>query len=211
MTASLDSAAIRNKERLKKALVLTSVYLLVEVGGGWATGSLALLADAAHMLTDVGGLLLSLLAIAFAERDPTPERTYGYYRAEILAAVTNAVVLLGISVIVLVEAYRRFTAPPEVRTGWMLGIAVVGLAVNAISVRVLRGSASESLNLKGAYFEVLSDFVTSVGVVAGAGVMLITGWSYIESNCLCGDWALHRTAHLASAARGDRRVARRYA
>ena len=159
---------------------MTSVYLVAEAVGGWATGSLALLADAAHMLTDVGGLALALLAIRFAERPPTPDRTYGYYRAEILAAVTNAVVLLGISVVVLFEAYRRFAAPPEVRTGWMLGIALVGLGVNAISLFILRDSASESLNVKGAYFEVLSDFVTSVGVIVAAGIMWATHWYYAD-------------------------------
>ena len=180
MATSLESAGGRNKGPLKKALILTSVYLVAEAVGGYATGSLALLADAAHMLTDVGGLALALLAISFAERAPTPERTYGYYRAEILAAVTNAVVLLGISLVVLFEAYRRFAAPPEVRTGWMLGIAVVGLAVNAISLLVLRGSASESLNVKGAYFEVLSDFVTSVGVIVAAGIMWATRWYYAD-------------------------------
>jgi cobalt-zinc-cadmium efflux system protein len=180
MSGSLDSPGSRNKGRLEKALILTSVYLVAEAVGGWATGSLALLADAAHMLTDVGGLALALLAIRFAERDPTPERTYGYYRAEILATVTNAVVLLGISLLVLVEAYRRLMAPPEVRTGWMLAIALVGLAVNAVSLFVLRGSASESLNLKGAYFEVLSDFVTSIGVIVAAGIMRITHWYYTD-------------------------------
>ena len=180
MSATRASAGSRSKGRLKKALILTSVYLVAEAVGGWATGSLALLADAAHMLTDVGGLALALLAISFAERPPTPERTYGYYRAEILAAVTNGVVLLGISAVVLVEAYRRFAAPPEVRTGWMLGIAMVGLGVNAISLFVLRDSASESLNVKGAYFEVLSDFVTSIGVIVAAAVMWATDWYYAD-------------------------------
>ena len=176
----MTTDAGRNKAGLKKALILTSVYLVAEAVGGMATGSLALLADAAHMLTDVGGLALALLAISFAERPATPARTYGYYRAEILAAVTNAVVLLGVSVLVLVEAYRRFRAPPEVRTGWMLGIAMVGLAVNAVSLFVLRRHASGSLNVKGAYFEVLSDFVTSIGVIAGAAIMWATRWYYTD-------------------------------
>jgi len=180
MTGTFKSAASQNKGRLKKALLLTSIYLVAEAVGGWATGSLALLADAAHMLTDAGGLALALLAIRFAERAPTPQRTYGFYRAEILAAVTNAVVLLGISLMVLVEAYRRLAAPPEVRTGWMLGIALVGLGVNAISLFVLRDSASESLNVKGAYFEVLSDFVTSIGVIIAAGIMWVTHWYYAD-------------------------------
>jgi len=180
MTIDLQSAGGRNKGRLKIALALTTIYLFAEAIGGLATHSLALLADAAHMLTDVGGIALALLAINFAERPPTPQRTFGYYRAEILAAVVNAVVLLGISVIVLVEAYRRFLAPPEVQSEWMLAIALVGLAVNAASLLVLRQSASESLNLKGAYFEVLSDFITSIGVIAGAAIMWLTHWYYAD-------------------------------
>ncbi len=180
MSGTLGSAAALNRGRLSKALFLMGIFLIAEAVGGWATGSLALLADAGHMLTDVSGLGLALLAIRFAERPATPARTYGLYRAEILAALTNAVVLLGISLLVLVEAYRRFVAPQEVRTEWMFGIAVVGLAVNAVSLAILRGSASESLNVKGAYFEVLSDFVTSIGVIVGAVVMWQTRWFYAD-------------------------------
>lgn len=154
--------------------------MLAEIIGGLLTGSLALLADAGHMLTDVGGLALALVAIKFAERPATPERTYGFYRVEILAALTNAVVLIGISLYILYEAYERFKNPPEVQSGTMLVIAVVGLIINIAGVLVLRSGAEESLNMKGAYFEVLSDLLTSVGVIIASLIMLTTGWYYAD-------------------------------
>ncbi len=161
-------------------LALTSFYLVAEVIGGLITGSLALLADAGHMLTDVGGLALALLAIRFAERPATPERTYGYYRVEILAALTNAVVLIGISIYILYEAYERFRNPPEVQSLGMLVIAAIGLAINIAGVFILRAGSDESLNMKGAYFEVLSDLLTSVGVIIAGVIMLTTGWYYAD-------------------------------
>lgn len=173
-------AHANNERALTGALALSLAYLVVEIVGGIATGSLALLADAGHMLTDVGGLALAIVAIRFARRPATVDRTYGYQRAEILAAVVNSVVLLGISAFVLVEAYRRFLHPPEVQSGVMLAVAVVGLMVNALSLRLLKGGAHGSLNVKGAYFEVLSDFVTSIGVIVGAAIMWKTGWFYVD-------------------------------
>jgi cobalt-zinc-cadmium efflux system protein len=158
------------------ALGLTLTYMAAEVAGGLITGSLALLADAAHMLTDAGGLALALMAIRFGERPATPQRTYGYLRAEILSALTNAVVLLVLTVYILYEAYRRFVDPPEV-LGWpMLLVAIVGLVVNLISMRLLSGGSSESLNVQGAYFEVLSDMLGSLGVILAALVVMGTGW-----------------------------------
>ena len=176
----MTTAPIDRRRALRTALVLTAAFLCVEVVGGILTHSLALLADAGHMLTDVGGLVLSLIAMRLATRPPTPERTYGYYRAEILAAVANAVVLLGISGFLVYEAARRIAHPPEIHSNEMLGIALVGLVVNGVSLFVLRGGADGSLNVKGAYFEVLSDFVTSIGVIAGAAVMWRTGWYAID-------------------------------
>jgi cobalt-zinc-cadmium efflux system protein len=123
---------------------------------------------------------LALLAIQFAERPATPERTYGFYRVEILAALTNAVVLIGISLYILYEAYQRFRNPPEVQSGVMLGVASMGLVINLVGIRVLRAASEESLNMKGAYFEVLSDLLTSVGVIVAAIVMLTTGWYYAD-------------------------------
>ena len=176
----IESGAGRNRSRLELALTLTAAYLVTEVVAGWLTGSLALLADAGHMLTDVAGLGLALFAIHMAERPATAERTYGYYRIEILAALGNAVILIGISVWVLIEAYERFRHPQPVATIPMLIVAVVGLVVNAASIWTLRSAAGVSLNLKGAYFEVLSDAISSVGVMAAAAVMWLTGWLYAD-------------------------------
>ncbi|MBZ4191215.1 cation diffusion facilitator family transporter [Niabella beijingensis] len=174
------SAGSRHKKKLILVLIITGVYLAAEVIGGILTKSLALWADAGHMLTDAGGLVLALLAIRYGERSPTPGRTYGYYRAEILAALTNAVVLIGISLYILYEAYQRFQDPPKVEGGMMMLIAVVGLIVNLAGLYILRKDSKESLNMKGAYFEVLSDMLTSVAVIAGGAIMLFTGWYYID-------------------------------
>lgn len=174
------TAAGRNKRQLAMVFGLTSLYLIAEVVGGFWTGSLALLADAGHMLTDVAGVGLALLAIRFAERPATPERTYGYYRFEILAALANAVVLIGISLYILYEAYQRFLNPPEVESGPMLLVAGLGLAVNLAGVYILRSGSRESLNMKGAYFEVLSDMLSSFGVIIAGVIMLTTGWYYAD-------------------------------
>ena len=175
-----QSAAGKNKKNLAIVLGLTSLYLAAEIVGGLWTGSLALLADAGHMLTDVAGLALALLAIWFAEKPATPERTYGYYRFEILAALTNAVVLIGISLYILYEAYERFKNPPEVQSAGMLVIAAIGLVINIVGMFILRSGSKESLNMKGAYFEVLSDMLTSIGVIIAGIIMLTTGWYYAD-------------------------------
>lgn len=178
--ALAGSAAGRHRRRLIGALVLTLTYMAVEVIGGLLTGSLALLADAAHMLTDAGGLALALFAIRFAERPATPQKTYGYLRIEILSALANAVVLLLLTVYILYEAYRRFVDPPEIIGGPMLAVAVVGLIVNLISMRLLAGGSSESLNVKGAYFEVLADMLGSLGVIVAALIVILTGWQLAD-------------------------------
>lgn len=174
------SAAGKNKRRLAIVLGLTTAYLCAEVIGGLLTHSLALLADAGHMLTDVAGLGLALLAIRFAERPATAERTYGFYRVEILAALANAILLIGISIYILYEAYERFRDPPEVQSWPMLGVAAVGLVINIGGIYLLRAASEESLNMKGAYFEVMSDLLTSLGVIAAAIIMLTTGWYYAD-------------------------------
>lgn len=176
----IKTPASQNKRRLTIVFGLTAVYLVAEVIGGIWTHSLALLADAGHMLTDVGGLGLALFAIWFAERPATPERTYGYYRVEILAALTNAIVLIGISLYILYEAYERFRNPPEVASKVMLLIAVIGLVVNIAGLFILRAGSAQSLNLKGAYFEVLSDMLTSIGVIIAGVIMWTTGWYYAD-------------------------------
>ncbi|MBC3538360.1 cation diffusion facilitator family transporter [Rufibacter sediminis] len=174
------SPGSQNKSRLKWVLGLTLLYLVAEVIGGIWTGSLALLADAGHMLTDVGGLAFALIAINLAERKATPEKTFGYYRAEILAALANAVILIGVSLYILYEAYLRFRTPPEVESKPMLVIAGIGLLVNLAGMYILRKGSNDSLNMKGAYFEVLSDMLTSIGVIVAGVIMWTTGWYYAD-------------------------------
>src|SRR5213079_3784003 len=171
------TAAACSRGRLTATLVLTVTFLVVEVLGALWTGSLALLADAGHMLTDVGGTALALFAIWIAGRTPTPAKTYGYYRAEILAALVNALVLLVVAGAILVEAYRRLRAPPDVLGGPMLAVAVVGLAANLGCAWLLHADAGSSLNVRGAYMHVLGDALSSVGVVVAALVVVGTGWA----------------------------------
>lgn len=180
IAASGGTAATKHKRSLVLALSLTASYMTVQVVGGLWTGSLALLADAAHMLTDAGGLALALLAIRFAERAATPQKTFGYVRMEVLSALTNALVLLLMTVYILWEAAKRFQDPPEV-LGWpMLVVAVIGLGVNLISMKLLAGGSSESLNVQGAYFEVLGDMLGSLGVIVAALVVMFTGWTLAD-------------------------------
>lgn len=171
----------RNKKRLAIVLGLTGSYLAAEVVGGLLTKSLALLADAGHMLTDVGGLALALFAIRFAEKPASPEKTYGYYRFEILAALANAVVLIGVSLYVVYEAVQRFRSPPEIDSRGMLAVAAVGLVVNVVGAVILAKGSDESLNMKGAYFEVLSDLLTSVAVLIGGAVIWLTGYTRLDA------------------------------
>lgn len=170
----------RHKRRLIMVLGLTATYVVVEVIGAFLSGSLALLADSGFMLSDVAGLALSLFAVKFAERSATPERTYGYYRVEILAALINAVALIFISIYIFYAAYLRFLDPPAVASRGMFLVAVVGLGVNATGVLILRRASEDSLNIKGAYYEVLSDMISSVGVIAASVVMWTTGWYYAD-------------------------------
>ena len=170
------SAGGAQRGRLLAVLAITAVVLAAEVVGGVITGSLALLADAGHMLTDVAGLGLAVLAVTFAARSPTAQRTYGYYRLEILAAVVNGVLLFAIAALILFEAWQRFTHPGTVEGGLMLVFAAVGLVANLVSMLLLRRGAQASLNVKGAYLEVLGDLLGSVAVIAAAAVIAATGW-----------------------------------
>lgn len=170
------SVTAKNRRSLWIVFGLTFTFFLVEVIGGVLTNSLALLADAAHMLTDVGGLGLALFAAWMSSKPASPQRTYGYYRVEILAALANAVVLFLMSFFILYEAYRRFQAPPEVASLPMLVVAAVGLVVNLVGIALLRKSSGESLNMQGAYLEVVSDLLGSVGVIVAAVVIWMTGW-----------------------------------
>jgi cobalt-zinc-cadmium efflux system protein len=176
MVHSHGSAAAANRGRLIAVLALSLTILVVEVIGSVVTNSLALLADAGHVLTDVAGIVMALVAIWIAQRPATNGRTFGYLRFEILAAVANAVLLFGVAAFVLFEAWQRLSEPHEVASGPMLAFAVVGLAANAVSLFLLRNAQRESLNMRGAYLEVMGDLAGSVAVIAAALVIALTGW-----------------------------------
>ena len=175
------SAAAVNRNRLVIVLALSLTILVVEVVGALVANSLALLADAGHMLTDVSGIGLALLAIWFAGRPPTAGRTFGYLRVEIIAAVTNAFLLFGVATFILVQAWQRLAEAPEVASGLMLVVALVGLAANGISLALLRRAQADSLNMRGAYLEVMGDFAGSVAVIVAALVIAATGWTQADA------------------------------
>ena len=193
-----DHTAGANEKSLKIAFALTLAFLIVELAGGIIAQSLALLSDAAHMFTDTAALAIALLAIRIARRPADRKRTFGYHRFEILAAAFNAMLLLVVAVYILWEAYLRIKAPPEIQSNLMLVIAVVGLVVNLVSMKVLRSGQNESLNVKGAYLEVWADMIGSVGVMIGAGLIKFTGWAWVDSAVavLIGLWVLPRTMTL---------------
>lgn len=177
---------------------LTFLYFIIEVVFGFITNSLALLADAAHMLTDVGGIGLALFATWLSQKPPTPGKTYGYYRVEILAALTNAAVLFVMSFYILAEAYQRFQNPPEVQSVPMIVVAVIGLIINLVGVWNLRRGSKESLNVHGAFLEVVSDALGSVGVIIAGVIMMTTAWYYADPlfSGLIGLYILPRTWRL---------------
>jgi cobalt-zinc-cadmium efflux system protein len=176
-----DRAATRYKGRLVAALALLSVVTVVEVVAGFATRSLALVSDAGHMLTDVGGLGMALAAIHVADRtSPRRDRTFGLYRLEILAALANAVLLFGVATYVLIEAVRRWNNPADVLAGPMLVVAIVGLVANVVAFGLLRNGSKASLNVRGAYLEVMSDLLGSLGVILAAVVLQVTGWEWVD-------------------------------
>ncbi|MDN4591758.1 cation transporter [Xenophilus aerolatus] len=190
-------AAIQpGKERpLWIALILTSTFLVAEVIGGVVTGSLALISDAAHMFTDAAALAIALAAIRVGKRQADAKRTFGYYRFEIIAAAFNALLLFGVAIYILFEAYQRIKSPPSIESTGMLVIATLGLVINLISMRLLAAGKDESLNVKGAYLEVWSDMLGSIGVIVGAIVIRFTGWTWVDSAIavLIGLWVLPRT------------------
>lgn len=171
----------RHKHRLWAVLALSTVFMVIQVVVGWWTGSLALLADAAHLFVDAAGVGLSLLAVWFAERPATPEKTYGYYRVEILAALLNGVVLCVLALVILFEAWERLGVRHEVAAGPVLVVAVAGLGVNLLAAWLLHAGAGESLNVRSAYLEVLGDALSSAAVIAAAIVILATGWTVADA------------------------------
>ncbi|MBI2757769.1 MAG: cation transporter [Chloroflexi bacterium] len=195
MTQNKLSAGAQHRRALTITFGLTFTYFIVEVIGGLLTNSLALLADAAHMLTDVFGLGLALFAIWITQRPASAAKTYGYYRVEILAALANALVLFWVSFYILFEAYRRFQEPPEVASLPMMIVAVIGLAVNLFGIYNLRRGSKESLNVQGAFLEVVSDTLGSLGVIVAGLIMYFTGWYYADPifSVLIGLFILPRT------------------
>ena len=174
-------AGARHKWRLWAALAVLGTVTVVEVVAAFVTNSLALLSDAGHMLTDVGGLGMALGAIHVADRSRLDrQRTFGLYRLEILAALANAVLLFGVAIYVVFEAVRRWGDAPEVLAGPMLAVAVVGLLANLAAFALLREGASESLNVEGAYLEVLADLFGSAAVIVAAIVIGLTGWAWVD-------------------------------
>jgi cobalt-zinc-cadmium efflux system protein len=175
------STAREHRNRLTAVFLLTIAIFVVELAGGLASNSLALLADAGHLFTDVAGIGLALLAIWFAQRPASQARSFGYLRLEILAAVANAVLLFGIAAFVIVQAVQRLAAPPEVASGLMFAVALIGLAANAVSLFLLREAQRSSMNMRGAYLEVMGDLLGSTAVLVAAALIAFTGWLQADS------------------------------
>lgn len=170
-----------NRSRLAAAFGVTTLFMVAEVAGGLISGSLALLADAGHMLTDAAALLMALLAVQFARRKPNTRHTFGLLRLTTLAAFVNAIALLVITVLIVWEALRRFYQPQPVQGGLMLGIAIAGLLANLLSFWLLhRGSAEQNLNVRAAALHVLGDLLGSVGAIVAAVIIMYTGWTPID-------------------------------
>jgi cobalt-zinc-cadmium efflux system protein len=175
-----DHGRATSRRKLAWTLLLIVGYMVAEVVGGLLSGSLALLADAGHMFSDAAALSLALFAIWIAQRPPTPERTYGYYRIEVLAALVNGAALLTLAVLVIREAWLRLNAPGEVAGEMMLGVALGGLVVNLLALWILHGNHQQSVNVRGAWLHVLSDTLGSVGAVAGGLAVWKLGWMWAD-------------------------------
>ncbi|MET7285259.1 cation diffusion facilitator family transporter [Streptomyces sp. NPDC005573] len=174
------TAAAAYLGRLRVALCITITIMVVEIVGGLLADSLALIADAAHMATDAVGLGMALLAIHFANRPPSTNRTFGYARAEILAALANCLLLLGVGGYVLFEAIERFVTPADTRGGLMILFGAIGLVANSVSLVLLMRGQKESLNVRGAFLEVAADALGSLAVIISAAVILTTGWQIAD-------------------------------
>lgn len=165
-----------SRRRLATVTLLTAVYMFAEAVGGWWTGSLALMADAGHMLADVAALTLALMAVWFGSRPATPGKTFGYHRLEILAAFINGVVLVLIALFIFYEAYQRWFAPTPVQSGVMTAVAAGGLAINLICARLLHSERHDDLNVRGAWLHIMSDALGSVGAIVAGVIITLSGW-----------------------------------
>ena len=165
---------------LKIALIIVAVMMAAEIAGGILSHSLSLLGDAGHMLVDALALGLSLIALNLAKKPATATRTYGFHRSEILAALANGVTLVLVAVFIFYEAYQRFRNPPAVQTTIMLVVAVIGLAANLVTMRLLHHARHDNLNVRGAFLHVLGDTISSLGVIAGGVIIAVTGWKIVD-------------------------------
>ncbi|MFE7133579.1 cation diffusion facilitator family transporter [Streptomyces sp. NPDC057638] len=192
------TAAAAYRSRLRVALAITLSVMVLEIIGGVVTGSLALVADAAHMATDAIGLAMALLAIHFANRPASTNRTFGFARAEILAALANCLLLLGVGAFLVYEAVQRFIEPAETKGGLTIVFAMIGLIANVISLTLLMRGQKESLNVRGAYLEVMNDALGSVAVLVSATVILATGWQAADpiASLVIGAMIVPRTVKL---------------
>ena len=190
-----NHAAGASSRMLAMALGLTTAFLIAELIGSFVFNSLALLSDAAHMFTDSAALAIALAAVKIGQRPADDARTFGYRRFEILAAAFNALLLFVVAAYVLYEGIKRFFEPTEVKSTGMLIIASIGLVVNIIAMRLLSAGKDKSLNVKGAYLEVWADMLGSIGVIIGAGVIMFTGWQWVDPLVAIGIglWVLPRT------------------
>jgi cobalt-zinc-cadmium efflux system protein len=170
----------RQRGRLTICLVITLAFLLVEAVAGFLTGSLVLIADAGHMLTDAAGLSLSLGAIWLAQRPANERKTYGYYRAEILGALANAMLLFAVSAYIFYEAFQRFSDPPDVASAPLLVVASLGLAVNGAGAWILAGGAKDSMNVRAAFLDMWQDALGSVAAISAGLIIVTTGWQYAD-------------------------------
>src|SRR5687767_361259 len=168
--------ASESRRKLTMVLVLTAIYMIAEVVGGWWTGSLALLADAGHMLTDVAALALALIAAWFGTRPATSKKTFGYHRLEILAALVNGVALVVIALLIFFEAYQRWSSPPTVRGGVVMLVGAGGLIINLVCAWILHSPHEVDLNIRGAWLHVISDALGSLGAIIAGAIMSIYGW-----------------------------------
>ena len=169
-----------NERRLIVTLVLVTLYMVAEFVGGWLSNSLALLADAGHMLSDAASLGLSLFALWIARKPPTDDRTFGYYRAEILAALVNGTTLGVMAIYIFYEAYQRIGEPPAVQGPLMMGVAIGGLAINLASLWILHGGTDDNLNIRGAWLHVLGDTLGSVGAITAGALIWQFGWNWVD-------------------------------
>lgn len=190
--------SLKNERLLWIALLLTTIFIAIELGASWFSHSLALLSDAAHLFADASALVISIVAIRLARKEADKKRTYGYYRLEILAAAFNAIILFLVAFFILIEAYKRLWLPAQIHSTTMLLVASCGFVINLISVNLLQRASQESLTIKSAYIDAQADLLSAVGVIIAAILIRVTGWQCVDSMIAVtiALWILPRTWRL---------------